>query len=69
MDLVKSLVLSLGIMLEVFRLTLEEMMRKYRDSTKAPRLQVNRDSRMIGLLTCVLAGLAVIFLASHIGSW
>jgi len=32
--LLKYLVLSLGIMLEVFRLTLEEMMRKYRDSTK-----------------------------------
>ena len=63
--LVKYLVLSLGIMLEVVRLTLEEMMRKYRDSTKAPRLQVNRD----GLLTCVLAGLGVLFLASHIGSW
>ena len=48
---VKSLVLSLGIMLEVFRLTLEEIIRKCRDSMKAPRLQVNRDSRMIGLLT------------------
>ena len=45
--LVKSLVLSLGIMLEVFRVTLEEIIRKCRDSMKAPRLQVNRDSRMI----------------------
>ena len=30
-------------------------MRKCRDSMKAPRLQVNRNSRMIGLLTCGLS--------------
>ena len=51
-------VLSLGIILEVFRMTLEDIIRKCRDSMKAPRLQVNRDSRMIGLLTCGVASFA-----------
>ena len=69
LDLVKYLVLSLGIILEVFRVTLEDIIRKCRDSVKAARLQVNRDSRMIGLLTCGLASLAVLFLALQIGSW
>ena len=58
LDLVKSLVLSLGIILEVFRVTLEDIIRKCRDCMKAPRLQVNRDSRTIGLWLCGVASFA-----------